>query len=339
MKNIFKTIVLLSLLTGAAAQASDDRLVLEGLQTVSEDVIQTVTYLNRQAFQAVIPEEMRQVLAEPKIEHEILDPLSLFAMTPHGLTKRYHFVQQGQYKLIDEKSFEITPFLGTSNLCNCVGVSIILPGKRAGLSHVSLDSYRMGSFAKLLTFFPEGVRGKCKVMLISTCWSSLFSDIRKDLTKGGFTSVSWDINPTYLDYETAPVKGKTHTIKYSSYEQDGMTAEDIQRFCAMKATSSPEAILSMISRFRIKATDPVEAPRGMLINVATGVSYQFYPKGHLSSNGFALERYNRIFEHFYGVISLLPLERQIPFIGEEITKQRNNQLKYLQNLREDEGDK
>jgi hypothetical protein len=334
MKHILKTILIAGMLIGPGTKASEDRLVIEHLQTPIAGVTQTVVYVNEQDFQRIIPEEMRTLMEGPRTQHQIIEPMSLFSLTAAGFKKRYHYVDIGAYKLMDKNELAETPFLGTSDLHDCVGVAIKFPGRRAGLMHVSRRSYEAGKFAKFLSFFPDSVRAKCSVSLKSSVWSVLLSNILKGIKEGGFGDVSSDINPIYLTFETEPILSggsKITTIKYSAYERDGLTPVDIQRLNGLKATISGLDVLKQVSKFRAKAADPLENPRGLLLNFETGVSYEFFTKGYLSANGLTFQKLNFVFN---AICKCVPISQmQFVIMQKKLAEYREGLEKNLAALR------
>ncbi len=288
MINMFKIMIITGLLVGSGVRASDDRLVLENLPTTEPGLLLTVACVSEDEFLLNMPRLMRAALERPQAKSEIIDYYNLFESTPSGPNRKYIYVSQGEYKILEKNGFAAHQFLGTSDLCPCVGVSIIWPQQRVGLMHVDMDSYwKTRKFAEFLKRFPENVRAECKVRLASSVWSLLFSIVDDLVAQGGFGEVEYDVPPVYWVQKENSLG---RPIEYSSYIRNGMTSADIAHLNEQKKTTNIQVLQNKVNEY--KAAMSIENPRGMLLNVETGVFYKFFAKGSVSDNGTALKKLN-----------------------------------------------
>jgi hypothetical protein len=290
MRHVIRILLLLVLILPTASQASDDVLYIKELRIGTH---QGVELLPEASFRKRIPAELHPVLDLPETKHTLIDPTSLLSFTQRGIKKRFHGVDTGNYKVLDNKDFADTPFLATDSIVECVGVRIVLLGRRVGLMHVNFESFDSKKFAKFISNFPEKVRTKCQVSLVSSIPSILLSDVYKTLVTGGFAVESAYVSTIYGEFSSRP---GTESLQCYPYEAQGLNAADISRLRLLRQEQGHDAFLAEFQKSYRSSPKLMERPRALILNVQTGESCQIFEKGCYYGNGRILVYMNQFYQ-------------------------------------------
>ncbi len=232
----------------------------------------------------------------------------------------------GEYKLLDSKNFADTPFLATDSIVECVGVRIVLLGRRVGLMHVNFKSFDTQKFSRFISNFPLKIRAECKVSLVCAIPSVLLADVYNTLVTGGFTVESSYVSPILGIFKDRP---GSETLQCYPYEAQGLNSSDVKRLKLLLQEKGHEEFLAEFQKSYKSSTKLMERPRALILNVQTGESCQVFEKGCYYGNGRILVYMNQ----YYHTI----LASGIPGFGHEVCMREllNEYLARVRNIRKE----
>ncbi len=264
----FLTLLIAILLFAQPLMASNDFLELPNIKDEGSTVTQTSVFLNELECQAKMPKNLRPLLMLPKTQHRIVDPLDFYEFKQEKTEQIFYAVNMDTYAVIEAKHFETIPFIVTNNLCECVGVSIYIPGDRAGVMHAGFKSTQQGLLVEFINRFDKAQRGKAQVTLTTSYCTVLLREVYDILLKNGFKVASASIHPVYLNCKNRTSDG----TKFFSYERLGFTAEDIKALRKKSAKEKEDAIFTRATL----STSMVYTPKLLILDLRNGDTCQLF---------------------------------------------------------------
>lgn len=290
MKNLIKVGSLIVLLFPYYLNATDPKFEIEQLADESGKVIQSLVFVSEKDYLATVPESLKPLMNLPPIKHTIIEPARVFEFTRKGVEQKFYPVQMDSYAILEAKDFHTIPYILTSDLCECLGVSLYVKDGKAGVMHVGFQSLDEQLLDEFLNHFSCYNKSIVTVRIMTSYYSVVLQEVCSKLTKCGFKTLEADIVPIYLDCKNRTSSG----TKYYNYEKMGWTPDEAKAIRALPEEQGIESIESISGLNTIFC----ESRRVLILDARDGSSCQFFPVGYGEAN-------SNLVHMFYKTIHML----------------------------------